>query len=298
MLSFAFQMAGEEGKEESKEKKFAVELSAGLGMVNPADLFLRASGIEAMVAQYVAFTEADSTVTGEFKKVKMLIPMNISATYALGKKLYLRAGVEYGTGLSSSEKGFLMSWPPVAGSSVGGTESQYYGLNYKVTYFMPQVGVGYRVGKTFDIYGSVGFGLARFSYTEDFTVLMNSVQTVSSSLDYTAKGTAPGFILGAKYRFPLRRWESESGAHGFIKVEYMMFKVNELKGTNRFGTGASVIEEFKDVTFYTFQFNPFELGSLDYWDAFLGEPGAPGMTNPKKMALNLSAIRLMIGISF
>jgi opacity protein-like surface antigen len=289
ILSFAFQVSGEEGK----EKKFAVEVSIGAGLVNPDDIYKRTVGIEAMVNQYVDFTDADSTVTGEFKKVKIIIPMNLSMTYALNKKMYLRGGIEYGNGASSSEKGFLMSWPPASESSVGGTESQYYALNYKLTYLMPQVGVGYRVGNIFDIYGSVGLGFTRFNYTEDFAVLVNSSQTVSTTVDYKAKGTSPAVILGAKYRFPLRRWESESGAHGFIKLEYMLLNVKTLKGSKSSGA-----EDLTDATFYSFQWNPFGLGSFDYWEAFTSEPGGGDKTGIQKMRLNLSSIRLMIGISF
>lgn len=294
ILSFAFQAAGEEGK----EKKFAVELSAGVGLVNPDDIYDRTVGIEAMVNQYIDFTDADSTVTGEFKEVKIMIPINLSITYALSKKLYLRGGVEYGNGVSSSEKGFLMSWPPVSENSVGGTESQYYAPNYKISYLMPQAGFGYRVGKTFDIYGSVGLGFTRFHYTEDFAVLVNSSQTVSATLDYKAKATSPAVILGAKYRFPLRRWETESGAHGFIKLEYMMLNIKTLKGSKFDGTGSTVSEDLTDATFYSYQWNPFGLGYFDYWEAFTSEPGGEDKIGVRKMRLNLSSIRLMIGISF
>ena len=294
ILSFAFRISGEEGK----EKKFAVEASIGAGLVNPDDIYKRSEGIEAMVNQYIDYYDADSTLTGEFKKVKVMIPLNLSMTYALNKKLYLRGGLEYANGASSSEKGFLMSWPPASGSSVGGTESQYYALNYKLSYLMPQVGVGYRVGNTFDIYGSVGLGFTRFNYTEDFAVLVNSSQTVASTLDYEVKATSPAAIFGIKYRFPLRRWDSASGAHGFIKFEYMFLNIKTLKGSKNYSADTTGGSDLTDATFYTFQWNPFGLGSFAYWESFASEPSGGDKTNIQKMSLNLSSIRLMIGISF
>ena len=64
------------------------------------------------------------------------------------------------------------------------------------------------------------------------------------------------------------------------------------------GNGITVEEELKDATFYNFSWNPFGLGSFTYWDAFATEPSGSEIGGVKKMALDLSCIRLMIGISF
>ena len=297
LVSFTFRLDGEE-KEQKEGRKLTFEIAVGVSRINPRELFYRASGIDEMVTQYANYTGADMTIDGKFKRNKLMIPLNVSVLYPLNNKLYIRGGVEYGMSISSSEKGFLMSWSPQSPTDIGGTESQYYTLSYKTTYIMPQVGLGFRLNDNFDIYGSVGFGLTHFTYTEDFAVIVNSVQELSSSLDFTANGTAPGIIVGAKYQFPIRRWGRKSNSSAFVKVEYMMLKAGSLTGRRALGNGITVEEELKDATFYNFSWNPFGPGSFTYWDAFATAPSGSDIGSVKKMALDLSCIRLMIGISF
>ncbi len=297
LVSITFQLDGEE-KKQKKGRKFLVEFSVGLSRTNPQDLFSRATGIGQMVTQYADYTGAGMAIDGKFSENKLMIPLNLSIVYPLNKKLYIRGGIEYGFGMSSSEKGFLLNWPPQSETDLGGTESQYYSLSYKTTYIMPQIGLGLRLNDSFDIYGTLGLGLTRFTYSEDFTVLVNAAQTLTTNLNYTANGTAPGIILGARYQFPIRKWGRKSNSSAFVKVEYMILKAGSLTGTKAQGTGFTVDEELKDATFYTFMWNPFGLGTFDYWDASGTEPSGSDIGGVKKMSLNLSCIRLMIGISF
>lgn len=297
LVSFTFQLKGKEKKEKAK-RKFSIEVSVGLSAINPEELYYRADGIDEMVTQYADYTGASLTPDGEFKKNKLLIPLNLSVVFPLNKKLYIRGGVEYGMSITSSEKGFLMNWPPQSATELGGSESQYYSLAHKTTYIMPQIGVGYRLSDSFDIYGTLGLGFTRFTYTEDFTVLVNGAQDISTSLGYTASGTAPGIIVGAKYQFPIRRWGRKSNSSAFVKVEYMILKTGSLTGSRELGNGITVDERLDSATFYSFMWNPFGLGSFTYWDAFGTEPANSNVGVVNKMSLNLSSIRLMIGISF
>lgn len=297
MISFTFQLEGKE-KEEKANRKLLFELSVGVAGINPQELYYRASGIDGMVGQYADYTGADMVIDGEFKKNKLMIPFNLSVIYPLSDKLYIRGGIEYGMSISSSEKGFLMNWPPQSKTNLGGTESQYYSLSYKTTYIMPQIGLGFHVNDSFDVYGTVGLGLTRFTYTEDFSVLVNSAQVLSSNVDYTAKGNTPGFIVGAKYQFPIRRWGSKSTAGIFVKVEYMVLKAGSLTGTRAIGSNGTVEEELRDATFYSFSWDPFGLGTVNYWETFTTEPSDGNIAGAQKMSLNLSCLRLMIGVSF
>lgn len=297
LVSFTFQLDGEE-KEQKEGRKFSFEFSVGVSRINPQELFYRASGIDEMVTQYANYSGADMTIDGKFNKNKLMIPVNLSVLYPLNDKLYIRGGVEYGMSISSSEKGFLMSWAPQSATDLGGTESQYYTLSYKTTYIMPQVGLGFRLSDSFDIYGSVGLGLTHFTYTEDFAVIVNSVQELSTSLDYSANGTAPGIIVGAKYQFPIRRWGRKSNSSAFVKIEYMMLKAGSLTGSRALGNGVTVEEELKDATFYSYAWNPFGLGAFNYWETFSTAPSDGSVGGPQKMKLDLSCIRLMLGISF
>jgi opacity protein-like surface antigen len=200
--------------------------------------------------------------------------------------------------LSTSEKRFQILWQPIPGTTTGASETQDYALSSKIYYIMPQLGLGYRISHSFDFYGSVGLGFTRFTYTEDFTVLIGTSAGQSSNGVFKARGTAPGIIVGGKYRFPLGKKRAKKKVHGFVKLEFMMLKVNSLKGSKSFASEGTVGEELQDATFYRFEWNPFGLGWFDYWDAFEADPIQTDKRNIQKMGLNLSSVRFMIGISF
>lgn len=297
LLSFSLQLPGQE-KKSKKERNHWFEISVGVGGIEPQELYYRTRGIDEMVGQYVGYYGGNTTITGKFNEHKWMIPLSVSVNFPLKKKWYLRGGIEYGMSLSASEKRFRILWLPIPGTTTGASETQEYALSNKIYYIMPQLGLGYRVSDSFDFYGSVGLGFTQFTYTEDFTVLVGSSGGQSSSGVFKARGTAPGIIVGGKYRFPLGRRGVKKKAHVFVKLEFMMLKANSLKGSKSFDPGGTVGEELQDATFYRFEWNPFGLGWFDYWDAFETDPAQTDKRNIQKMGLNLSSIRFMIGISF
>ena len=297
LLSFSFQLPGQE-KKQRKERNHWFEISVGVGRSNPQALYYRARGIDDMVGQYVDYYGGSADITGEFKENKLMIPLSVSVNFPLKKKWYLRGGIEYGMSSSISGKQFEILWQPMPGDTIGAGETQEYELSYKTYYIMPRLGLGCRVSDSFDLYGSVGLGFTRFRYTEDFTVRVGALVGQSGSRVFKAGGTVPGFIVGGKYRFPLGKKGAEKKVHGFVKVEFMMLKVNSLKGSKSFDPGGTVAGELQDAVFYRYEWNPFGPGWFDYWDAFETDPAGADKRNIQKMGLNLSSIRLMIGISF
>jgi hypothetical protein len=275
------------GEAKKKEKKYTIEFSLGMGRINPQQLYDRSAGIDELVSQYAGHYDVAVTSTGEFKQNKLMIPINVSVTYPLKNKLYLRAGLELAFSNSSSEKEFELDWAGGIQSLGDQIELQQYGLTYKVSYFMPQVGAGYRISDVFDIYGAFGLGFARFTYTEAFTVTMGSDTPQSSTTVYKASGTAPGIIFGAKYRIKLKK------IHAFIKLETLLLKAGMLKGSK---TGAG--DDVSDGTFYYYDWNPYLKRNFPFWDVFETEPSTMDKSNVAGMSLNLSTIRIMLGISF
>lgn len=276
-----------QGQTTKKEKKYTIEFSLGLGRVNPQQLYDRSAGIDELVSQYAGHYDVSVTSTGEFTQNKLMIPINLSVTYPLKNKLYLRAGVEVAFCNSSSEKDFELDWSQGIQSQLNYTELQHYGLSYKVSYFMPQVGGGYHISDAFDVYGSIGLGFTRFTYTEDFSVTMGSDSPQSETTEYKAHGTALGVILGAKYGIKI------SKINAFIKLEAMLLKATWLKGSR---TGAG--EDVADGTFYYYDWNPYLKRTFPYWDVFETEPATMDKSNVTGMSLNLSSIRILLGISF
>ncbi len=290
VFSVILPLCGQEEQESRDEKKkLSYEISLGIGRVNPQELYSRSTGIDELVSQYSSHYKIGFDSTGEFKQNKMMIPLNFTVNYPLKEKLYLRGGLEYAFSNSSSEKEYEFGF-------FSNPETQDYTLSYKVSYIMPQVGVGYRISDKFDIYGSLGIGFASFTYTEDFDARVGS-DSLSSSTVYKGSGTAPGIILGLKYKVPLKIKNSKK-ISVFAKLESLVLSAGSLKGSKTFGPVGSINEAVPDGTVYNFEWNPFLRGGFDFWDIFETEPTGADKRNVQKMKLNLSSIRLMIGISF
>ncbi len=278
-----------------KEKKVEWEFSVGAARVNPASIYLRSPGIDELIYQYAQHYQVDySTVVGGSES-KLLIPFSFSITYRLNKKLHLKAGVDYSlSGSNPSEKSSRVAWSDF--------HEQYdYELSNKVSYLMPHIGIGYGSG-SFDFYGALGMGFTRFTYIEG---LHYSESEPGYSYDredtFKVKGTAPGVIIGIKYRLPLFKSAGGKGIGPFIKLEAVILKVNSLSGTKTTTALHSQGERFsrtQEGTLYEFEWNPYGSQGFAFWDLYDTLPDDPTMRSFKKMGLDLSGIRLMIGISF
>jgi hypothetical protein len=291
LVTFSFILPAQDkdpGETKKKERKYTIEFSMGMGRINPQQLYDRSGGIDELVSQYAGHYDVAVTSTGEFKQNKLMIPINVSASYPLkNNKFYLRAGLELAFSSSSSEKEFELDWSGGIQSLEDQTELQTYGLTYKVSYFMPQVGGGYRISDSFDIYSAVGLGFTRFTYTEAFSVKMGADAQQSVTTEYKGRGTALGIIFGAKYRIKIKK------INAFIKLETLLLKAGLLKGSK---TGAG--ENVSDGTFYYYDWNPYLKRSFPFWDVFETEPSSMDKSSVAGMSLNLSTIRIMLGISF
>ena len=284
-----------------KEKKIEWELSVGAARVNPASIYQRSSGIDELIDRYAQYYQADYSAVGGFSESKLLIPISFSIKYRLNRKLHLKAGVDYSlSGSNPSEKSSRVAWSNFY-------EQYDYELSNKVSYLMPHIGIGYGSG-FFDFYGALGIGLTRFTHTE---ALHYTESEPGSDYDredtFKVKGTAPGVIIGIKYRLPLfKKSPGTPGTGGkgikpFIKLEAVLLKVNSLSGTKTTTALHSQGERFSQTqegTLYEFEWNPYGSQGFAFWDLYDTLPDDPTMRNFEKMGINLSGIRLMIGISF
>ncbi len=280
----------------TKEKKISCEVSLGLGRINPQELYYRTNAIDTLVAQNASHYNTTITESGDFTENKMVVPIYFSLIYNLKDKLYLKADLEYGFSNSSSQKEFTLQWPQSQAGLTGINETQQFDISQGVSYIMPRVGAGYRIKPWLDAYAMVGLGFASMNHTEDFTNQFGSQPSQSSESKFKANGTAPGILLGLKYQLPI--FKNNKSIKLFAKLEYLLFSAGSLSGSYTLDAGAGGNNTEVDGTAYSFNWNPYRRGDFQYWDILETEPTGQDKSNVSKMKLNLSAIRLMIGISF
>ena len=278
-----------------KEKKIELEFSVGVARVNPESIYLRSSGIDELIYQYARHYQADYSTTGEFSQGKLLLPFSFSANYRLNNKLYLKVGMDYSfSGSSSSEKSSQVTFSDFY-------EQYDYQLTNKISYLMPHIGIGYGNG-SFDFYGALGMGFTRFTHTEDLHYSESEPGYSYDSGDtFKVKGTAPGIIIGIKYRLPFFKKSPGKNINPFIKLEAVLLKVNSFSGTKATISSDSRGERFSQTqegTLYEFQWNPYGSQRFDFWDLYDTLPDDATRRNFQEIGINLSGIRLMIGISF
>jgi len=275
-----------------KEKKFEIEFSIGLAKMNPESIYARSLGIDALIDQYARYYQLDQSVTGEFMENKRFIPLNVSGNFLLNDNVYLKLGLDYCFSSASSEKTYQVAWEDF-------NENHDYNLTDKISYLMPHLGVGLRHA-SFDFYGALGLGLVRFIHTEELNY-SEPGYGLETSDTFEVKGTAPGIIIGIKYRVKLNKKTSGSSVNAFVKLESVLLKVNSLKGSKVSAAADSAGERYSQMlegTLYNFGWSPYGTQRFDFWDLYETPPTDPLIQNIEKLSLNLSGIRLMIGISF
>ncbi|MCP4220613.1 MAG: outer membrane beta-barrel protein [bacterium] len=279
----------------SMQPKYTFELYFGMARVNPASIHSRDDGVDALVNQYSRVYDLTTTSTGEFTQSKLMIPLGFQVNYNINEKLAVTGGLEMSFGSSAAQKSYTLGWP-------GFNESQSYDHANKISLFMPRVGAAYKLGVV-DIYGGLGLGLAKFSHTQ----LMDKdeagdIYSGENTIDVSGSGI--GLILGARYNVKLNKPLFKIGQRGAkfsVKLEMLLLKVSSLTGSRQYSASLNGARESVSVdgTAYTYEWNPYGTGWFEYWDLYRTAPTTgDGIRNAAKMSLNLSGIRLMIGISF
>lgn len=276
-----------------KEKKIELEFSVGAANINPESIYQRTSGTDFLIRQYAEYYQLGYSAAGTLNENKLLIPFNFSLNYYLKEKWYLKAGIDYGSNSVSSEKSYQVAWADF-------NETHEYNITNKISYLVPHVGMGLRFS-SFDLYGAVGLGFARFKHIED---LNYSEPGFGYDTTYTfqVKGTAPAVIIGIKYRIKLGK-KTGKGINAIVKLESLLLKVNRWNGSKTTVGSESVGESYsetKEGTLYMFEWNPYGDQWFDYWDLLENIPSGadPLMRNTKELGIQLSGFRLMIGIAF
>lgn len=287
-LNLVSQDIAKKKKGKRQEKKVEYEVSFGISWANAKELYYRSSGIDAIIRQYSQYYQLSHSATGKFEENKVFIPVDVSMNYRFSEKWFLNAGIGFSQCPASSQKEYSIGWNEF-------DENHQYDLNNKITVFMPRVGVGHRY-KSLDFFSSLVLGFSQLTH------ILESIQSEPGAgyeitTTFKVKGISPGMILGVKYRIEFKK--KKIGA--FAKFEYLLLKVSNLKGTKVsevITTEGERSSESLDGTLYSFEWNPYGSGWFDYWDIYDSPPSGTTIQNVKKLNLNLSGIRLMVGISF
>jgi hypothetical protein len=270
------------------KNKLDFEVSFGFSRPAFKEIYFRDSGIDSLVNQYARFYNVTPSSSGEFKEIKSMLPFNFTINYNLKKNLYLKMGFEFSSKSIFSEKSYQLT-------PNGVEEAHKYNLKNKVGYLMPFVGFETRIS-SFGFYANLGINFANFSHIQDFTYFENNYSQERED-KFDVKGSGMSAIVGGKYMYKIGK-----KIMVLIKLEYFYSKIKSLNG-DKFSTGSNSLgenfsESILDGTLYSFEMNPYETGWINYWDMYKSLPNELWIKNPKKLLLDLSSIRLMIGFSF
>jgi biotin carboxyl carrier protein len=268
-------------------KKMEFEISAGMSLSDPGDYYNRALGIDSQMEQYIQNYDLDYTENGSFGKNILYFPINALVNYRISKKWYLKGGLEFAYGNQSNRKTFRLDW-------TGTTETHGYDLSTKLTYIMPFVGAETRFGK-FGVYANVGLNFLSFSHQKNLEVSETGYWHRQDE-DISASGSGIGFILGGKYTFVIGK-----KTNLLLKLEFCYMKIGSLSGNRDTSLANSFGETFSESiqgTIYNFEINPYDLGWFYTWEMLESVPGESWIRNSSELAVNLSSIRLMLGIVF
>ncbi|MCP5054346.1 MAG: hypothetical protein GY940_44675, partial [bacterium] len=86
-----------------------------------------------------------------------------------------------------------------------------------------------------------------------------------------------------------------------VKLEAVLLKIGALTGTKQRAASNSAggnSSETTEGTLYQYTWNPNSLQGFDWWDIFETAPTSLTIGSAQEMGLNLSGIRVMIGVSF
>jgi hypothetical protein len=281
------------GQDETvNKKKFSFEVSLGIGRADPRVIYQRGSGIDALIDQYASNYQLSYSFTGKFKESKLFTPLSITVNYRLKEKLYLEAGVNYSANSTTSNKNFLVSWENFS-------ETHDYYLKNRISYIMPHLGAGYQT-KRLDLYGALGIAFTSYTHID---TLDYSEPGYGHEVEETIKATGSGLglIIGIRYWLSLRRVIKSKRLKPFIKLEALLLTVSSLEGSKERIAASSTGERDSETiegTLYQYNWNPYGLQSFEYWDILAAQPTDPSISGLKKMSLNLTTIRLMLGIRF
>lgn len=231
----------------------------------------------------VGWKSSWNSTSGDFSNITYMVPVNAAAIFRINNQLIFKAGIE----LSLGESGSFMKY------KIGDHEndiSVIFKTKLKVSYFMPYIGVEYKLSKKISIYSSLGFGMSSLNMTETYDLKNGSDIYYLNKSKFTGNGNGIAITLGGKI---------EIRKDIFLKLEYFYYKPGSISGDLAWSedswkagkTSGNISDDF-----YTYEnYYPYS----KQWVKNLGLMSVgPNVRNFEQLKLNFSSIRIMLGFYF
>jgi hypothetical protein len=285
ILTFLLQPAlfPQDSDKDLEKKKLEIEVSGGAAFIHAHEQFYnRVRGTYSLIDQYAHYYQNSASLSGDdLQQMKILMPLNLSLNYAFSRNWFLKIGFEYSSGKAFTAQQYTIDW--------NGKEETYdYDYSYRLSSLMPFIGVGYRFS-SFGIYTVVGYNITDFSFTQVLKYEEDGDVLLEEGDFYDTGGRSLAVILGGKYMIRCGR-----KAKLLLKMEYLYLKIGSFTGNKTNGSGTTA------GTLYSYEQNPYNMDWIPYWDLYgsESEPEKMGFRNIKRLGLDLSCARLLIGFSF
>ncbi len=270
--------------------KLEFDVSVGFGAFTTSDLNSKYDGNADTIKKYADSLGLSHSATTSIEKIKSSIPFNLSVNYKLKSNLLIKIGLEFSSGKVTPSGTYTNTWP-----EINLEEKHTYDTENKVSYVMPYIGAEYRVTKSIGLYGALGLNSAKFTHKETYT-FTEPGRTVTMKTDLEATGSSMGIIIGGKY---IHKLSKKIALHG--KIEFSHSKISSLSGDRTIAASDSLGNSKTSKasgTLYDMEIDPYGNNWwVNYWD--MEGDGTPSpRRNLKKKSLNLTSIKVMVGITF
>lgn len=280
----------EEKEKTDQPKKWALQLTLGVARISPGQFYYRHEGIERLELEYTAYYNLTATSSGVFKQNKLMLPFHIMLHYRLKKNLFLEGGLEYAFNRGSGARSFRNQWPSLV-------EIHDYSVSHNLTYIMPRLGVGWQFKPRLQLYVAAGLGIASLRYDENFTLKVGNEAGLNRKGSYSATAIAPALIVGSCYHIDLKKKFITSRPQLLARLEFLLFTPSSFSGDRKITTSAG--SSLSEGTIYQTDWDAFGSGEgFLYWEMFAEEPTGTEHSRVQPLKIDMSALRLLIGVSF
>ncbi len=246
-------------KNETKDVKYEFEIGIGYSSNDFKEFYVKDKTYETLIKQYANINGLSQSASGNYPELGSFMPISLGLNYKISKDLYIKGGIEFAS---------------TSANAIKEVEKRF---------------------KDFGVYANIGLNSIKYNYE---MISSFSEQEYSENITETINGSGKAFsiILGIKYKKRII-----DKLHGIIKIEYMLSKLSSItadrsmQGSNSEG---ETVSSNDSGLIYTYDTNPYNSTKISTWGVFDNIPTTSSMDNFNEIGLNLSTIRISLGLSF
>lgn len=277
----------------AKTSKWKWEALIGMHFLHEhPHIYARADGMDTLLSQYSQYYQGGINFVGKVQPMTHMLPVQIGVNYEIAADWFLKAGVEISMGKKSFQKTATVSWDEFS-------ETHQTDFQIRLFSLMPTLGLEKR-WSFFSLYGQLGLNFFKFQYRENYRFTDSDYwqQRLDS---YKSNSILPSAILGAKFTFSPHFTVAGRNLSIEIKLEYLISNCRSLSGSQNTlisDSNGQFLTLEKNGDFYSLEYNPFDIEWFSYWARVDPNTTGDSYRNLRPLGLNLSAARVMLGISF